>query len=1124
MGLNLFRKGVDVKQTLRRVLTGKMVLILLGVICLYSLIGFFIAPWGIGWYAPKIAVGQFHWSLDMGKVRINPFLLTVEVNDVHIGTSEEPLAEFKKLSIDFEITRLGKGAATFRHIHLENPILHLTVHPDGSTNLEKAIPTSSAADSSDTPPFRMVIKHAQISGGTILVTDKRQSRPARVTLQELGMNVTDISTLPDHSGKYALSARTPEGETFACQGEIALTPFSTHGKLSFGDIQMTTLWQFMKDSLDLESVTGKLDIATDYHLNTSAQLQLEGFQLAVLDLSLKRPRSDKAFFELKKLDVDQASFNLKEKQLRIGKLLIAGGAVNLLIDAAGHIDIAEIARKAPQKKTAEEKPITPKSASAKSATPSWSAIADRAEIQDIAFGLDDFSRILPVSFRIASIGMGFAAKFHTGTTDSTVLVEDFSSELKEASIQRSGDTRPVFETHRLTIDGGMLDLKARTVAVSRIALQGGGIDILRDATGQINWQRMFASNKAATEETSATKPEPAWNYQIKSMEVDGFESNLSDISTVADTPILNIQSFSCRLTDVDGRSPMNFEAGFSLKQGGTVAAHGKADPSIPSVDADLKLDALSLKPIQPYLQPYTVLTLQSADVSLQGNIRYGMKTADAKLSYTGSARLDNLNLTETGNPKTLIGCDSLSIPKCTLSLQPDMLNIDEIQISKPTGEIIIAEDRTLNLSRMFKPQADQADNTPQPKRDSEKKSKDFPIRIGKIAIQKGDVIFADLSLQPQFITRIADLKGKLSDLSSSGDSPSPIRLDGSVDQYGLARVYGKINVFHPALSTDLSLIFKNVEMTKLTPYSGKFAGRRITSGKLSLDLKYRIQNQKLVGDNQIIVDNLTLGEHIDSPSAVNLPLDLAVALLTDARGRIDIGLPVNGDLNDPEFSYGHLLWKALVNSLTQIVTSPFRALSSLFGGGSGQQDIVVFDPGKAELLPPEKEKLLHLADMLKNRPQLKLTIQGRFNPESDGTAIKTRIVRLSIASLTGTTAGRLDFTNPQTQEAMEKLFTEKAGAPAFDELKRSVTDRTQNKADIYRILSETLYKKLVEMEPAPNEKLSGLAEERGREIIQELETVGGIPSDRLAVKNAEPQTSGPPSAVFSLNARNPTES
>jgi hypothetical protein len=452
-----------------------------------------------------------------------------------------------------------------------------------------------------------------------------------------------------------------------------------------------------------------------------------------------------------------------------------------------------------------------------------------------------------------------------------------------------------------------------------------------------------------------------------------------------------------------------------------------------------------------------------------------------------------------------------------------MLNIDEIQISKPTGEIIIAEDRTLNLSRMFKPLASQANNTPEPKRDSEKKPKDFPIRIAKIAVQKGDVMFADLSLQPQFMTRIADLKGKVSDLSSAGDSPSPIRLDGSVDQYGLARVNGKINMFHPALFTDLSLIFKNVEMTKLTPYSGKFAGRRITSGKLSLDLKYRIQNQKLVGDNQIIVDNLTLGEHINSPSAVNLPLDLAVALLTDARGRIDIGLPVSGDLNDPDFSYGHLLWKALVNSLTQIVTSPFRVLGSLFGGDSGQQDIVVFDPGKAELLPPEKEKLLHLADMLKNRPQLKLTVEGRFNPESDGTAIKTRIVRQSLASLTGT-AGRLDFTDPQTQDAIEKLFTEKASTPAFDELKRSVADYTPNKADIYRLLSETLYKKLVEMEPVPNEKLSGLAEDRGREIIQELEKVGGIPSDRLAVKNAEPQTSGPPSAFFSLEARITPES
>ena len=321
-----------------------------------------------------------------------------------------------------------------------------------------------------------------------------------------------------------------------------------------------------------------------------------------------------------------------------------------------------------------------------------------------------------------------------------------------------------------------------------------------------------------------------------------------------------------------------------------------------------------------------------------------------------------------------------------------------------------------------------------------------------------------------------------------------------------------------------SLVFKNVEMTKLTPYSGKFAGRRITSGKLSTDLKYRIQNQKLIGDNQIIVDNLTLGEHVDSPNAVNLPLDLAIALLKDSSGRIDIGLPVSGDLNDPQFSYGQLIWKALVNLLTNIVTSPFRALGSLLGGSGEQLDTIVFDPGKSELLPPEKEKLVKIADMLRSRPQLKLGIQGRFSPDADGVEIKAQSMRLAIAGRTGSKNGEnkdfgaLDLTAPDVQQALEKMFTDKFGAQAFDALKQSIEKETGNKADIPGALSEALYKRLLDSEPVPAEKLSMLAENRAREIIQELETTDGVPSERLAEKSPEPQTSGPPSASLSLDA------
>ncbi len=188
--------------------------------------------------------------------------------------------------------------------------------------------------------------------------------------------------------------------------------------------------------------------------------------------------------------------------------------------------------------------------------------------------------------------------------------------------------------------------------------------------------------------------------------------------------------------------------------------------------------------------------------------------------------------------------------------------------------------------------------------------------------------FADYSLILPFGTRIHNLRGSIAGLSNRPDAVGQIELDGEVDDYGMARAVGHVELGNPTNSLDMRVQFRNVEMTRLTPYMATFAGRKIESGKLSLDLQYKIKQRQLQGENQVIMDKLTLGERVESPTAKDLPLDLAVALLQDSDGRIDLGLPVSGSLDDPEFSYGSLVWKAITNVLTKIVTAPFRALGA----------------------------------------------------------------------------------------------------------------------------------------------------------------------------------------------------
>ena len=530
-----------------------------------------------------------------------------------------------------------------------------------------------------------------------------------------------------------------------------------------------------------------------------------------------------------------------------------------------------------------------------------------------------------------------------------------------------------------------------------------------------------------------------------------------------------------------------------------------------------------MTPLQPYIDSVANLEMHSGELSSQGTLRYGMKDVGADLAYDGGLNLAKLRLTESGSKDTLLGWQALKTDQLKLRLAPNRLDVKEIKLDRPIAQLIIGEDRSVNLVQVFKtvPPAQVLPQAP----DLQKQAGGnvFPVSIQKLRIDNGILDFADLSLTPQFGTKIHELGGVVAGMSSTPDSRAQVQLEGNVDAYGLAKIGGEINVFDPVAFTDIDMTFQNVEMTGLTPYSGKFAGRKIDSGKLSLNLEYKIDNGKLLGDNQIVVDKLKLGQPVKSPEAVNLPLDLAVALLEDADGVIDIGLPVRGDINDPKFSFGHLIGKALVNLITKIATAPFRVLGAIVGGAAeGNFDAIAFEPGDAAVPAPEREKLKKLAEALQKRPQLKLEVQGRYSTEIDGKELKGLSVRRTVAGRLGTAPevdedpGPVDYGNSDTRRALEAMFVERFGAPELKVLKDSLEKNKgttaqpaaqpaqAEKVEDPGQLSKALYARLVESEPLPATVLTALAEARARAIVAVLTGEGAVASERLSTKPPGP--------------------
>jgi hypothetical protein len=225
-----------------------------------------------------------------------------------------------------------------------------------------------------------------------------------------------------------------------------------------------------------------------------------------------------------------------------------------------------------------------------------------------------------------------------------------------------------------------------------------------------------------------------------------------------------------------------------------------------------------------------------------------------------------------------------------------------------------------------------------------------------------------------------------------------------VDKHAPVKIAGQVNPLSPEAYADMALSFKNIELTTFTPYSGRFMGYAIEKGKLSLDLKYKLSQNKLEGENKVLFNQLTLGDQIDSPEATKLPVRLAIALLKDRNGKIDLDLPVQGDLNDPEFSYGRIIVKAVVNLVTKIVTSPFTLLGKLVGGDGEEMSYVDFEFGSPDIRADQAEKLDKLAQALLERPTLQLEIKGTADLIGDRKALAEarlldRLKRMKLAEL-----------------------------------------------------------------------------------------------------------------------------
>ncbi len=223
-----------------------------------------------------------------------------------------------------------------------------------------------------------------------------------------------------------------------------------------------------------------------------------------------------------------------------------------------------------------------------------------------------------------------------------------------------------------------------------------------------------------------------------------------------------------------------------------------------------------------------------------------------------------------------------------------------------------------------------------------------------------------------------------------GQAPllADIELRGRVEGTATLDIGGKVNPLAKPLALDLKVKVRDLELPPLSPYAIKYAGYGIERGKLSVDLAYVVQpDGQLTASNRIVLNQLAFGDKVEGSTA-NLPVKLAVALLADQHGVIDLDLPVSGSINDPEFSLGGVIWKVITNLIVKAVTAPFHLLASAFGGSGDELSRVEFAPGTATLDATAQANLDKVAKALVERPALSLTVTGESRLDSERDAWK----------------------------------------------------------------------------------------------------------------------------------------
>jgi len=1016
------------------------------------LIGFYMLPGLLKSKIPDIIRQQTGREAAIANIRFDFFPLRVHLNGFAIKEHDgRPFAAFDTFFVQVNaLESIKQSALVIDKILLSKPFVRIAQQKNGVFNFQD-LSKNKGESSSSSKAFPLSITQIALTEGK-LTWESALDNPIKEDAYPVNISIQDFKTVAEKPFHLDFSLTLSSGAHLDWQGNTGINPLFSEGHVKFDKFQLQKLLALaLPDSSNINlQASGLFD--SDYKLDYAADklnLVVNKAKLELHDLQYAAAGQEKPLLKMSALTHEsdvRASYSGKTWQVEANK-----------------------------------------------------AKVESHDVQISGLGLDK------VVSKIPFLSVETAYKSSNAGNSVGFILSDGKLDSRDLQFSEQDKDKNLLKIPAIALRGITLNLKNRELALDSVAASDADLQAWLTPEGEINYQALLpVANPVATLPTPEPAKQEPWTIKVNSIALSNASAAFED-QTLEKPVAVKFKPIDFKLTNfsnVPGAIlPFQFNTG--VNKTGTIELKGSTIIEPMSAKIGINVNNIDLEKFQAYYDKFIRLNIDDGMLHIDGDLSVA-RQAENKLDvkFNGNTQIESLLTRDQIVGKDLVKWENLALKDIAVDLLANRYTAATLVIKKPYVRAIIRKDKTINFSDVIIPNKNKPNAPIKTTAQNQTKPNKPYFGLGKVQVIDGASDFTDLSLILPFTAQIESLDGGASGISSDQKSTVTLDLKGNAYELSPVNIKGKIS---PYLGDyNLALNFNGLPMPLVSPYMVQFAGYKVEKGKIWLDLKYDINNGKLEAQNSMLIDQFELGDKVDNPNAVSLPVGLAVALLKDLDGKIKINVPLSGNTNDPQFSMGSIITDALLNTLGKIVTSPFNAIASLIGSKE-KLDTVTFPPGYSELQKPQQAKLDVLSKALKERPVLNLDIKGAAYVEQDWPVIredalyeqlkKRRAVEINKDSDKKIRSEYVELTSDDYKRLLTDMFMEK-----YPQLvKKSFLGTPQltnpEAGDFYEVAKQNLFK-IIKPE---QDRLKILASARAQIIANYIVQKGGIENKRVFI-------------------------